>query len=126
MYQSTKLIGNLGKDPDARYTPSGQLVVSFPMATSHSYKKDEEWHTETTWWKITVWGQRGEACQNRLQKGSRVFVEGRITVDKETHNPRVFQLKDGTWASSLELTANTVIFLDKKQKDDSDEDQNPF
>lgn len=117
MHERIEIIGNLGGDPEMRYTPTGAAVTTFSVATSHSYQKNEEWHTETKWWRVTTWNKLAERCAERLAKGSRVFVEGRISVDKETGHPRVFQRQDGTWDASLELTASRVLFLTKNEKE---------
>lgn len=74
------LIGNLGRDPELRATPSGQNVATFSMATNRRYKnRDGEWQDETQWHNIVVWGNRAEFITNYLKKGSRLFVEGRLT-----------------------------------------------
>jgi len=115
MYQSIQIIGDLGKDTEMRFTPTGQPVTNFSVATTHQYtNKSKEQVKETTWFRVSVWGSAAEACNQYLSKGSRVFVEGRISVDKETGNPRVYEKKDGVWASTLEINASTVKFLDKK------------
>jgi single-strand DNA-binding protein len=124
MHQSIQIIGDLGRDTEMRYTPSGQAVTNFSVATNHTYtSKAKEKVVETTWFRVSIWGSAAEACNQYLSKGSRVFVEGRLVVDKETGNPRVYEKKDGSWASTLEISASTVKFLDKKGagKQDSEE-----
>ena len=82
------LIGNLGRDPEMRYTPNGQPNTQFSIATSRSWKKDDEWQEETTWHNIVMWGQRAERAAENFRKGMQVYVEGRIENrswdDKET------------------------------------------
>ncbi len=74
------LIGNLGRDPELRTTPSGQNVATFSMATNRRYKNREgEWQDETQWHNIVAWGNQAEFITNYLKKGSRLFVEGRLT-----------------------------------------------
>ncbi|HDH58029.1 MAG TPA: single-stranded DNA-binding protein, partial [Bacteroidetes bacterium] len=74
------LIGNLGRDPELRSTPSGTHVTTFTMATNRRYKgKDGELQDETQWHNIVVWGNQAEFIANYLKKGSRIFIEGRLT-----------------------------------------------
>ncbi len=114
-YQTVILVGNLGRDPEMRYTPSGQPVTSFSIATSRSYNNQNgEKVDETTWFKITVWGKQAESCSQYLHKGSQVLVEGRLTPDAKTGSPRVWQRQDGTWGASFEVTANTVRFMSSR------------
>ena len=114
-YQTVILVGNLGRDPEMRYTPSGQPVTSFSIATSRSYNNQNgEKVDETTWFKITVWGKQAESCSQYLHKGSQVLVEGRLTPDSKTGSPRVWQRQDGTWGASFEVTANTVRFMSSR------------
>lgn len=112
MYQKLTIIGDLGRDPEMRYTPSGQPVTNFSVATSNKYQKDGEWHTDTTWFRVSVWGNMAEACQKYLEKGSRVLVEGRVKC-------HVYKKNDGDWDGTLEVNAQTVKFLDKKGNDSS-------
>jgi len=114
MYQQLILVGNLGKDPQMSYTPSGQAVTSFSMATSRKYTKDNSTVEETTWFRVSVWGKQAEACNTYLRKGSKVLVEGRLQADPATLGPRTFTRKDGTTGATFEVTAETVRFLDSK------------
>jgi single-strand DNA-binding protein len=112
MYQKILVIGNLGRDPEMRYTPEGNPVTSFSVATSRRYSEKEE----TTWFRVTVWGKQAETCNQYLHKGSKVLVEGRLRPDANG-NPTTFQRKDGTWGASYEITAETVRFLTPKGED---------
>ena len=114
MYQKIIVIGNLGREPEMRYTPEGNPVTSFSIATSRRYNEKEE----TTWFRITVWGKQAETCNQYLHKGSKVLVEGRLRPDANG-NPSVFQRKDGTWGASYEITAETVRFLTPKGEESS-------
>lgn len=109
MYQKLIIIGNLGRDPEMRFTPNGDPVTSFSVATSRKYGEKDE----TTWFRVTVWGKQAESCNTYLSKGSKVLVEGRLKSNADG-NPRVYERKDGTWASSYELTAESVRFLTAK------------
>lgn len=116
MFQKITLIGNLGKNPEMRYTPSGKAVTSFSVATTNQYTKEGgEQVKETTWFRVSVWGKMAEACNTYLSKGSKVFVEGRLVSDPATGSPRTFTRQDGTTGASFEINADTVKFLSSKQ-----------
>lgn len=107
--QQTQIVGNLGKDPEMRYTPSGQAVTSFSVAVSREYEAQEGVKSkETTWFRVTAWGKLAEQVNPILKKGLQVLVIGRITPDKTTGGPRIWTKQDGTAGSSFELTANEV------------------
>jgi len=109
MYQKIIIIGNLGRDPELRFTPGGDPVTTFSVATSRKFGEKDE----TTWFRVTVWSKQAESCNQYLHKGSKVLVEGRLRPD-ESGSPKVFQRKDGTWGASYEVTAETVRFLTPK------------
>ena len=109
MYQKLIFIGNLGSNPEQRFTPSGDPVTSFSVATSRRYGETDE----TTWFRVSVWGKQAEACQKYLSKGAKVLVEGRLRPDA-SGNPTTFQRKDGTRGASYEVVAESVRFLTAK------------
>ncbi len=112
MYQKIVLIGNLGRDPEMRYTADGTPVTSFSIATNEKWTgRDGEQQERTTWWRISAWRRLAETCNQYLSKGSQVLVEGRMNTDPETGGPRVFTRNDGTSGASYEVTASTVRFL---------------
>lgn len=119
MYQKLIIIGNLGRDPEMRYTADGKAVTSFSVATSRKYKDQDE----TTWFRVTAWDKLGENANQYLRKGSKVFVEGRITPDLATGSPKMFQRNDGTWGSSYEVTAETIRFLSPRGGEGASEPQ---
>jgi len=99
------LIGNLGKDPEIRYTPSGQAVASFPIATTRRWRdKDGQPQEQTDWHNIVVWGRQAENAKEYLRKGRPVYIEGRI----QTRN---YDDKDGVKRYVTEIVAQTVQFL---------------
>ena len=101
------LIGNVGSDPEMRYTPNGKAVTSFRMATNYRYVgSDGERREETEWFRVSVWGKQAESCNQFLSKGRRVYVEGRL-------HSRNWEGQDGQMRTSLEVSANRVIFLDR-------------
>lgn len=111
MYQKLIIIGNLGKDPEMRYTPDGKAITTLSVATSRKAKGADE----TTWFRVTVFGQQAEACNQYIKKGARVLVEGRLQPDKESGGPKVYERKDGTWGASYEVTASDVEFVGNKK-----------
>lgn len=81
------LIGNLGKDPEVRYTPSGQAVASFNLATSEKFKnKSGEWEERTEWHRVTLWARLAEIAGEYLSKGKTVYIEGRLQTRKWQDN----------------------------------------
>lgn len=112
MYQKLVIVGNLGGDPELRYTPSGQAVTNFSVATNRKWTgSDGQLNEETTWFRVSVWGKQAEVCNQYLAKGRQVLVEGRMTVDKDSGGPRVWQAQDGSWRASYEVTAEVVRFM---------------
>ncbi len=113
-FHTVILIGNLGRDPEMRYTPSGQPVTSFSVASNRSYTgADGQKVDETIWFRVTAWGKQAETCNQYLRKGSKVLVEGRLNPDKNG-GPRIWTKQDGTAGASFEVTASTVRFLSSK------------
>ena len=101
------VVGNLGRDPEMRYTPSGQAVTSFSVATNHRYTTGEgEQRDETEWFSVSVFGRQAEACNQYLSKGQKVYVDGRL-------KSRTFQGRDGETRVALDIIAQQVRFLDR-------------
>ena len=91
MYQKVTIVGNLGTDPEMRYTPSGQAVTNFSVATNRRWTNNEgQMQEETVWFRVSVWGKQAESCNQYLSKGRQVFVEGRLRAD-ENGGPRLWQ-----------------------------------
>ena len=107
------IIGNLGRDPEMRYTPTGRPVTQFSVAVNQSTKNQQtgEWVEETDWFRVSVFGDRAERAAEQLRKGNRVFVEGRFRT-------REFEGQDGQKRTSLDVTADNVISLEKRPRDD--------
>jgi single-strand DNA-binding protein len=119
MYQTLIFVGNLGKDPEMRYLPSGQAVTSLSVATNRQYSgSDGQTVKETTWFRVSVWGKQAESCNQYLKKGSKVLVEGRLTPDPATGGPKLWTRQDGTAASSYDVFATTVRFLSSRGESD--------
>jgi len=114
MYQNIQIIGHLGRKPEMRFTPSGQAVTNFSIATTHAYTNSAgEQVKETTWWRVSVWGKLAENCSKYIDKGSLVKVEGRMSIDKVTGGPKIFTKQDGSAAANLEIIGQSVLFLSK-------------
>ena len=116
MFQTTILIGNLGKEPEMRYTSAGQPVTTLSVATNRRYNDaNGQSQNETTWFRVSVWGKQAESCNQYLHKGSRVVVEGRLTPDPETGSPHIWE-SNGKVGASYEVTASTVRFLSAREE----------
>jgi len=99
------VIGNLGRDPEMRYMPSGKPVVSFSVATSRSWTNSEgERREETEWFNVVAWGNLAEICKQYLRKGQQVYVEGRLQT-------RSWEDSEGRKRFRTELVANEMVML---------------
>ena len=100
------LIGNLGRDPELRYTQSGQPVANFTMATTESWNKRDGSGKEerTEWHRIVAWGRTAELCAEYLKKGRQVFIEGRLKQDR-------WESPEGKKLSKIRVTAEQVTFV---------------
>lgn len=103
------IIGNLGRDPEMRYTPGGRAVTTFTVACSRAWNNSEgERHEETEWFNVVSWGKLAETCKQYLIKGSLVYVEGRLQT-------RSWEDGDSKKHSRTELVANEMIILDRSK-----------
>jgi single-strand DNA-binding protein len=111
------IIGNLGRDPEMRYTPSGQAVTQFTVATNRNFRDGQgEWQKETEWFRVVVWGQQAELAAENLRKGHKVYIEGRIQT-------RQWEDQSGQKRYTTELVANQVTSLERRERG---EDAVPF
>lgn len=102
------LIGNLGKDPELRYTPDGLAILSFPIATTEYFNDKSGSKTErTTWHNITVFGKMGQSIANYLTKGKQVFIEGRIRTSS-------YDDKEGIKRYKTDIVATNIVLLGAK------------
>lgn len=117
MFQKLILIGNLGSDPELRYTSSGQPVANFSLATNRRWvdSSSNENREETAWFRVSVWGRQAENVNSYLEKGRMVLVEGRLVPDPDTGGPKMFKRQDGTMGTSYEVSASNVRFLSGSQ-----------
>lgn len=105
MLNKVMIIGNLGNDPEIRYTQGGQAVANFNVATNEKWtSKDGKKQERTEWHKVVVWGKQAENCGKYLKKGRTVHVEGKLQT-------RDWQDKDGNKRYTTEIVAHSVLFL---------------
>jgi single-strand DNA-binding protein len=106
------IIGNLGRDPEMRYTPNGQAVTQFTVAVNRRHRDQQgEWQEETEWFRVVAWGPLAERTAEYLRKGRKVYVEGRLQT-------RSWEGQDGQKRYTTELIANTVSPLDRRPTDE--------
>ena|SRR5438105_11779501 len=104
------LLGNLGQDPEMRFTANGSAVTTFSVATNRSRRRpDGEWEKETEWFNVVTWNQLAERCSQSLQKGSRVYVEGRFQT-------RSWEGQDGQRRYRTEVVANYVSPQERRER----------
>jgi single-strand DNA-binding protein len=114
------IIGNLGADPEMRYTANGAPVTTFNVATSRQYTTGEgERREETEWFSVVTWNRLAETCSQYLSKGRQVYVEGRLQT-------RSWEGQDGAKRYRTELIAETVKFLGRRDDHDSSHDAPPL
>jgi len=104
------IIGNLGRDPEMRYTPSGKPVTTFSVATSRSWSTSEgEKREETEWFNVVAWSSLAEICKQYLTKGQQVYIEGRLQT-------RHWDDQEGNKHTSVEIVANEMIILSERRE----------
>ena len=109
MYQQITLVGNLGTDPELRYTPSGVPVANFSLAVNKRWTgQDGQRQEKTTWFRVTTWRKQAEICAQHLSKGRQVLVVG------EVDEARPWTDNEGNQRASLEVTAHNVTFLGQR------------
>lgn len=107
------LVGNLGRDPELRYTPQGLAVCSFSLATNERKRdKSGEMQNIATWFKVTLWGNQAETASKWLTKGKPVYIEGRLRTEEWTD-------RDGNTRLSLEVNATDMQFLSSGDREGS-------
>ena len=106
------IIGNLGADPELRYTPSGKAVTDLRVAVNNNQRgPDGEWVEDTLWFRVSVWEQAAERLAEQLRKGNKVFAEGQLRV-------REYEARDGEKRQSLELAFARVVNLERRNRDE--------
>jgi len=108
------VVGNLGRDPEKRYTQDGRPITRFSVAaTTRRRERDGEWADHTEWFSVTVFGRQAETLAERLIKGTRVYVEGRL-------ESRQYETQNGQKGFSLDIVASDVLALDSRPRDGAD------
>ena len=108
------IIGNLGRDPEMRYTPNGQAVTQFTVAVNRNFKgANGEWQEETEWFRVVAWGPLAERTAEYLRKGRKVYVEGRLQT-------RQWEDREGQKRYTPELVAQTVTTLDPRPREETE------
>ena len=106
-----QIIGNLGRDPEMRYTPAGKAVTNFTVAVGRVTRDPNgDNHEETEWFRVVAWDRLAETCQQYLKKGSKVYIEGRLQTRKYTD-------REGAERTSVEVVANDMMMLDSRRMD---------
>ena len=98
------IVGNLGRDPEVRYSQSGMAICSFSVAVTERKKDGEQWKDHTEWFRVKSFGKQAENAGQYLQKGKQVYVEGRLEQSK-------YKDKEGQERTSVDVIANTIQFL---------------
>lgn len=112
-FNKITLVGNLGRDPELRYTPQGTPVCSFTIATNERRKdKSGENQDVTTWFRVTLWGRQAETASQYLTKGRPIYIEGRLRVEEWTD-------RDGKQRHTLEVHATDMQFIGGGRGDDA-------
>ena len=117
-----EIIGNVGQESELRFTPSGKPVTNFSVAVNRNYTTaDGEKKQETDWFNVNVWGKLAETCNQFVTKGQLVYVSGRVSL-------HTWEKQDGGTSSRLDVTANFVLFLNRKDghKVEVEEEDVPF
>ena len=105
------IIGNLGADPELRYTPGGKAVTDLRVAVNDNRKgPDGEWIEETLWFRVSVWEQQAERLAEQLRKGNKIYAEGQLRA-------REYEARDGQKRTSLELAFARVVNLERRPRD---------
>jgi single-strand DNA-binding protein len=98
---SVTLVGNITRDPELRFTPSGQAIATFGIAVNRRFQRNGQWEEQTSFFNITAWGTLGENASNSLQKGSRIIVNGRL-------EQRSWETQEGEKRSVVEVVADEI------------------
>jgi len=113
------LIGNLGRDPEMRYTPSGKPVTSFSLASSRSWvSSDGERREETEWFNVVAWGNLAEICNQHLARGQQVYIEGRLQTRSWEDNNGQRHFRTEVVANEMIILGNRVGYNHQSNEDD--------
>lgn len=119
-FNKITIVGNLGKDPELRYTPQGNAVCNFSVATNEKRRdKGGDFQDVTTWFRITLWGKQAENASKYLTKGSPIYVEGRLRVEEWSD-------RDGKTRYTLDVQATDMQFIGSSKGDDYSGSSNDY
>lgn len=121
MFHKVTLIGRVTRDVSSKFTPSGTQVTNFTLAINDSWGENKK----TIWIRCTAWKKTAEIAQEYLEKGRQVHIEGRLNPD-EGGNPRVYQRKNGEYASSYEVTVDKLTLLGSRNEQRQSVEEPPF
>jgi single-strand DNA-binding protein len=120
MYAICIVVGRVGRDPEMRYLPNGDPVTWFSMASDRKHNdRNGQQVSETTWFRVSVFGKQAETVNQYLTRGKLVLVEGRLRCDPKTGGPVVFARQDGTSGAAFEIVTSNVRFLSPKGEGDA-------
>jgi len=122
MFHKLTIVGHVGRTAEMRVTPNGKEVTSFSVACQDGFGDNKK----TIWYNVEAWGKTAEICNQYVQKGMLVLVDGRLKPDATTGNPRIWNDNSGTARSSFEVVANEVRFLSKVEQSAVTSDEEPF
>lgn len=121
-YQKVIIVGNLGRDPELRYTANGTAVCNLSVAVNKTYRNsDDENVEETSWFRVAVWDRQAEVAAQYLKKGRQVLVEGTMISDQDTGGPKVWEDSSGNARASHEVRAVAIKFLDSRPQESGEE-----
>lgn len=122
MFHKLTIVGHVGRTAEMRVTPNGKEVTSFSVACQDGFGDNKK----TIWYNVEAWGKTAEICNQYVQKGMLVLVDGRLKPDATTGNPRIWNDNSGNARSSFEVVANEVRFLSKVEQSAVTSDEEPF
>ncbi len=106
------IVGQIAREPEMRYSPSGKAVTSFSVPVEHSWVGgDGERQKFTQWFNCTLWGTDAENANKYAQKGTKVLIEGRLECDRATGGPKIFTKQDGSQSSKNEITVSEITLI---------------
>lgn len=108
MYQQMTIVGNVGQEPEMKYTPQGVALAELSVAVNKKWGKGDQRQEKTWWFRVTVWRELADLVMQYVHKGSKIMVVGEIDINAYIN-------RDGKAAASIELTGQKVVFLDSKQ-----------
>lgn len=110
------VVGNVGRDPELKYTAAGKAVCTISVAVNESWSKDGERQERTLWFRCVAFDSRAEAINKHVQKRDKVFIVGKLQSDDETGGPRLYKKNNGDMAAQFEIVIDAIEFGAKRQE----------